>query len=114
MLVRADGSAVGPTGETLREATPDEAATARAADASANSDSGSGSDEDDFDSICDSDDDGDDERRDETEFDHNCLHCGHLIASHLHVRIVSRSDRIDMMECVLCGRGHWKRQPIEL
>jgi hypothetical protein len=125
LVVRKDGTAVGPLGTLLRLTsdaknrasgmTAEEhfadtgdvsgGGGAAAADGTGSSNINSSGDED-------SDSDG--ESKEETEFDHRCLHCGHVVATHYHARICSRVDRVDMMECALCGRGHWKRRPLEL
>ena len=53
---------------------------------------------------CESEED-EDEIAEETEFDHRCADCGHLVATHWHRFVSGDLARRWSMACALCGRG---------
>lgn len=53
------------------------------------------------------------ENEEETTYAHICFHCGHFICEHSYVHSQNIHDRVDMMDCLLCGRGYWRRESLQ-
>ena len=51
------------------------------------------------------DEDDDGEVVEETEYEHRCVECGHVVATHWHKFTSGKHSRLWCMECALCGRG---------
>eukprot|EP00750_Incisomonas_marina_P003676 INCI13347.1.p1 GENE.INCI13347.1~~INCI13347.1.p1 ORF type:complete len:233 (-),score=47.65 INCI13347.1:477-1175(-) len=117
MIIRQDGSALGPGGNLLRGPTqlrPQQSEGAEPVDAAVQEGAESENEDDEDEDSEEDEEEENPELREETEFEHECLHCGHIVAIHFHARICSNADRIDMMDCALCGKGHWKRPPLDM